>query len=175
MTFSGGEPLWQREFLGEVLAGCREAGIHTAVDTCLAVAWPEIEAVRPLVDLFLVDLKHTHDPSVQPKLVIANTRRLADTGARVWLRIPLIPGWNDSVGEMERLAEIARGMVGKVEAAHILPFHGTAENKYRYLGRTWDYRLDHELPEARVNELLGVFARSGVRTVLSGEAAEGIA
>ena len=109
-----------------------------------------------------------------PKLVIANTRRLADTGARIWLRIPLIPGWNDTVGEMERLAEVARGLAGKVEAAHILPFHGTADNKYRYLGRTWDYRLDQELPDARVKELLDVFAASGVRTVLSGEAAEGI-
>jgi pyruvate formate lyase activating enzyme len=168
VTFSGGEPLMQVEFLGALLAACREMHLSTALDTCLAVDYGAVELVRPLVDVFLVDLKHATDASVQAERVADNARRLAASGAALWLRVPVIPGWNDHREAMESLARLAASLGGHVESAHLLPFEGSAEVKYRYLGREWPYRPTQEISAEKLEEFRRLFALQGLRTVLGG-------
>jgi glycyl-radical enzyme activating protein len=136
VTFSGGECLAQPAFLAEVLKQCREAGIHTAVDTAGAVPWQAFEQILPYTDLFLYDVKamdpelHRTWTGADNKGVLENLKRLLATGAPVQVRIPFVPQAN--AGEMGNLAKGLAGMgIGEVT---LLPYHRLGEGKKRSLG-----------------------------------------
>lgn len=136
VTFSGGECMLQPDFLEELIARCRAQGISTAVDTAGHLPWETFLRIRP--DLWLYDVKAT-DPEVHRaytgvdnELILANLDRLLSSGARVWIRVPVIPGVNDSKEEMERIRDFVHGRAEKIE---LLPYHRLGENKYPALGR----------------------------------------
>ena len=140
ITCSGGEPLHQPAFCAAVLRGCRERGIHTAVDTCGVARESALLSVAEETDLFLYDLKlmddarHRRATGASNAAVLSNLERLDRWGKRVWIRIPLIPGVND---DEENLAELV-GFVHKlrrVEAVQVLPYHRGGEAKWAGLGR----------------------------------------
>lgn len=142
VTFSGGEPLAQPVFLVEALSACRNARIHTAIETTGSVAPEWLEKVIPLVDLFLYDIKQLDDEKhremtgVSNALILANLRRVVDSGAAVWIRIPVVPGFNDSVEALAPILDRARELgVGRV---HLLPYHAYGSNKYRLLDRPYN-------------------------------------
>jgi pyruvate formate lyase activating enzyme len=143
-TFTGGEPLAQPLFLKELLSACREAGISTVVDTCGHAPWQVLNEIRPLVDLFLYDLKlidplrHLQWTGVPNSLILSNLRGLAGAGSRVRVRIPLIPGINDDEPNL-RLAGEFLSSLGNVPPVELLPYHHIAAGKYASLGR--DYAL----------------------------------
>lgn len=98
VTLSGGEPLLQRGFTAAFLEQIKRRGVHTAVDTCGCVPWEAFESVLPYTDLFLYDIKHI-DPRAHQRLtgktneaILRNIRRLSDVGARIEVRLPLVPG-----------------------------------------------------------------------------------
>lgn len=136
VTFSGGECLAQPAFLAEALKQCREAGIHTAVDTAGAVPWKAFEQILPYTDLFLYDVKvmdpdlHRMWTGADNRIVLDNLQRLLAAGATVQVRIPFVPQAN--AGEMESLAKGMAGMgIGEVT---LLPYHRLGEGKKRSLG-----------------------------------------
>lgn len=146
VTLSGGEPLLQHAFTLAVLARCKEEGLHTALETTTHTKWEYIEAALPLVDLFMVDIKHL-DPEkhkaatgVSNDLILANIRRLAAAGKRVIFRTPVIPGVNDSVEEIGAISGFVRELMqaradgGAGLALELLPFHRLASDKYHSLG-----------------------------------------
>lgn len=98
VTFSGGEPLFQPAFLKEMLMACKAEGMHTVVDTSGYAASTVLDSILPFTDLFLFDLKiidteiHSHWTGVGNSIILANFDRLISAGARVRVRIPLIPG-----------------------------------------------------------------------------------
>lgn len=98
VTFSGGEPLLQADFLLELLRECKRQEIHTAVDTSGAASWAALAQIAPFVDLFLYDLKlmdearHKAATGAGNRLILDNLGRLAATGAAIQLRVALIPG-----------------------------------------------------------------------------------
>lgn len=139
VTLSGGEPLCQPEFAAEVLSVLHDHGIATAVETSGCVSWDAVAAVAQWVDLFLFDLKHL-DPEVHRKytgsdnkLIIENLRRLANSGARIILRVPLVPGVNSDEVHMRHLAKFALSL--GIDEVDVLPLHKLAGHKYRRLGR----------------------------------------
>ena len=141
VTLSGGEPLMQLEFTAALLAKLRESGIHTALDTCLAVPQSRVEAVLPYTDMFLVDFKHA-DPEKHRELtgrtneaVCANLRYLSGRGARIEIRIPLVPGCNDSVENLEATGEFLAGL--NIESVRLLAYHAQAATKYTALGEEY--------------------------------------
>ncbi len=144
VTFSGGEPLMQAEFLAAALAACRRQGLHTAVDTCGYAARGTIEAVSALTDLWLYDLKtldpeqHARATGVALAPILENLRRLDHAGARVWIRIPLIPGFNDSDQDLDAMGSFVASLV-HTRRVHLLPFHRGAEEKHRRLARGAGY------------------------------------
>lgn len=98
VTFSGGEPLFQPVFLKEMLMACKAEGMHTAVDTSGYASSSVLDSIAPFTDLFLFDLKiidseiHSYWTGVGNSIILANFDRLISAGARVRVRIPLIPG-----------------------------------------------------------------------------------
>ena len=116
VTFTGGEPLLQAEFLFRLLEGCRALDIHTAVDTCGAAAPYAIERVAELADLILYDLKHVDDESHRRitgssnREILDNLRLLVRLQAAVRVRFPLVPGVNDDAAHVRRLAEFVASL-----------------------------------------------------------------
>ena len=138
VTLSGGEPLLQAEFCYELLSKLKQDGINTAVDTCGCVSWNVIERIIPVTDLFLFDFKHS-DSSEHRKLtgrgnelIITNLQHLSESGAGIEIRIPLIPGCNDSETNLLNTGKLLRKL--KLEKVKVLPYHSMARTKYAALG-----------------------------------------
>ena len=140
VTISGGEPLLQWEFVTKVLQRCKDNGIHTALDTTGHVPWQRMEKVLEYVDLVLYDVKHMdtvkhkEGTGVGNELILENAGKTA-AKARTWLRVPLIPGYNDSDWNIVKLAEFALSI--NAEKVSILPYHEWGASKYSRLGRTY--------------------------------------
>ena len=141
VTLSGGEPLAQAEFSLAILEACRARRIHTVVDTSGYGPAKVVEAFANLTDLFLYDLKvmecarHDAGTGSPNEQILANARLLDALGARMWARVPLIPGIND---DLENLAAVGRFVrdLRSVEAVQLLPYHRAGEAKLERLGRT---------------------------------------
>jgi pyruvate formate lyase activating enzyme len=162
VTFSGGEPTAQPRFLAACAQQCREEGIHTALDTCGFVEWTVLEAVLPHIDLFLFDLKHMDSQEherltgVNNGLILENLRRIDQRAKPIWIRIPLIPGRNDSTENLGGIAELARQLTA-VKKVSILPYNAAAGAKYRLIGR--DYGLEElDYSKDREQDILRIFA-----------------
>ena len=151
-TFSGGEPLFQRQFLAECLKACKEKSIHTAVDTSGFAAWNTFEMILPYTDLFLYDLKvmnlqqHKKYTGVSNKPILRNLRKLSELGKGLWVRIPVIPGINDSDQEIEQIG-IFLASLPHVDIVELLGYHDIAKGKYESLGIP--YALPDILPPSK--------------------------
>lgn len=139
VTFSGGEPLLQSRSLAEALKICKEEGIHTAVDTAGNLPFSAFEDVMPYTDLFLYDVKcisedrHKLFTGAPNSLILQNAKRLRDSHARMWIRTPLIPGFNMDKEELEKIRFFVSDVLG-VEHHDELPYHNYGEGKYNMLG-----------------------------------------
>jgi pyruvate formate lyase activating enzyme len=134
VTFSGGEPLLQFEFLMESLDRCRAAGLHTALDTCGAAPRERMIAAGTRADLVLFDLKcmdgerHRAATGTGNAEILGNLRALAEAGATLWLRLPLVAGFNDDDENAERTAQLAAALPG-VRRLSLLPYHDLGTHK----------------------------------------------
>jgi pyruvate formate lyase activating enzyme len=141
VTLSGGEPMLQPRFAYAVAALCRAAGIHVALETAGHVRWARLEAMAQVVDLFLYDLKeadaarHHEFTGASNRLVLANLRRLVAAGADVIVRVPLVPGYNDSPDAVRAIAGAARR--AGVSHMTLLPFNPAAPGKWSWLRRPY--------------------------------------
>jgi pyruvate formate lyase activating enzyme len=146
VTFSGGEALAQPEFLTACLERCRDEGIHTAVDTSGFAPWSVFEMILPHTDLFLYDLKqmdsHRHEQmtGVGNGVILKNLRGIDGRGKPIWVRVPLIPGYNDSIENLRQVSEFTKALT-HVEKVSLLPYNGAAGAKYSFMGRK--YALEH--------------------------------
>ena len=139
VTFSGGEPLMQPSFLTGLLKACGDLDLHRAVDTCGYADTRTLLKVASHVDLFLYDLKHM-DPEkhyrytgVSNEMILANLKCLSRQGAKIIIRLPVIPGINNDRKNIERTGAFLSPLAG-VNQVNILPYHRTAEAKYKNLG-----------------------------------------
>lgn len=139
VTFSGGECMLQPDFLLALLQRCRENDIHTAIDTAGHVPWEAFQKVLPYTNLFLYDIKciteerHIAGTGISNRLILDNLRRLSDVfRGQIYIRIPVIPGFNDSADEIEKIRYFLQDIsYCKVE---LLPYHRLGEHKYTALG-----------------------------------------
>ncbi len=141
VTFSGGECMLQIDFLLEILKKCKQNGIGTAVDTAGHIPFESFEKILPYTDMFLYDFKifesqkHKEYVGVGNELILENLAKLLKIGAKVYIRIPVIEGVNDSMEEMQSIKEFLYKN-GKPEKVELLPYHAMGENKYRAIGKT---------------------------------------
>jgi pyruvate formate lyase activating enzyme len=138
MTLSGGEPFMQPEMAGALLQRSKEAGINTAVESCLHVPWKYIEPSLPHLDLLLADLKHVDQQRFRQwtdgsaERVLDNFRRLAARGVEMIIRVPLIPDFNADEQSVRAISDFAADEIG-AKAIHFLPYHTLGINKYKLL------------------------------------------
>lgn len=140
VTFSGGECMLQIDFLSEILKKCKENGIHTAVDTAGSFDFTNFEKVLPFTDLFLYDIKcfdsekHKRYVGADNELILKNLKKLFSADAKIWIRIPVIPDFNDSIEEMQKIKSFL-AECGTPERVELLPYHAMGQNKYMAIGK----------------------------------------
>ena len=140
VTFTGGEPTMQPDFLAALCKAAKAEGIHVAVDTCGFAPWAYFKRLMPTVDLFLYDLKcmdaakHVELTGADNAVILDNVRRLDAAGAKVWIRCPLVPGLNDSDSDLAALHDFVDAL-GNAEKVEICPYHTLGLEKYAKFGR----------------------------------------
>lgn len=169
VTVSGGEPLAQPKFTRALLKALHEKGVHTALDTCGFAKWAVMERVLDFVDLALFDIKHmdTSEHIIgtgQNNALILENARYTAARARTWLRVPLIPRFNDSEENIRQLA--AFGAEIGAEQVSLLPYHEWGTHSYERLGR--DYPLPHVHPpaEAQIEKLAEICGAAGLKVAV---------
>ena len=174
VTFSGGEPLGQPEFLIDLLHACRDRGVHSTIDTSGYATADVIKSAAETANLFLYDLKLSDDDAhrrytgVTNRPILDNLRLLSDIGATVIVRVPVIPGITDT---KDNIAGIAR-FVASLDMRYpidLLPYHRAGSDKYARLGIP--YRLaDTPIPSrTRMEEIAEMFLRHKLTVMIGGE------
>lgn len=134
VTFSGGECMLQIDFLCEMLKKCKAEGINTAIDTAGNVPWKYFERILKYTDLFLYDIKifenekHIKYTGFENTIILDNLKKLFESGAKVWIRIPIIGGVNDNVEEIGKIKSFL--MPYQPLKIELLPYHDLGINKY---------------------------------------------
>lgn len=173
LTLSGGEPLAQIDAACELLEAALGEGLDIAIETCLAVGRPSVERLTSLPLHWLADLKHTNGEAFRgatggdAALVLGNLRFLAESGADLSLRVPVVPLFNDDEASMRGILEFAASLPpparpsGNAErprrSLHLLPYHDLAAGKYAALGRSYAYPLGLRLESGKIE----AFAEQG--------------
>jgi pyruvate formate lyase activating enzyme len=173
VTFSGGEPLSQPDFLLELLEQCKKNEYHTAIDTCGYGATEIVTAASRMADLFLYDLKsmddekHVRYTGVSNKLILENLNAISRLGSRIFIRIPLMPGINDDKVNIKATAEVIKNTSG-IDQVNILPYHNIASDKYTRLGRQ-NGSVDIPVPsEEHIESIKKEFLDCGIKVKIGG-------
>ena len=143
VTISGGEALSQPVFAHALLAGLRRAGIHTVLETSGMGSWEDVAAFSEYTDIYYYDIKavlpdkHRRFTGFGNEKILDNLARLIILrgGDGIVLRVPLIPGYNDSQDDLRALYGLASEL--EIQVVHLLPYNITAGAKYEWLGRTY--------------------------------------
>ncbi|MFB6318649.1 glycyl-radical enzyme activating protein [Saccharicrinis sp. FJH54] len=174
VTFSGGEPLQQTGFLEDLLIHSKKEGYHTVVDTSGQTAWSNFERILPMTDLFLFDLKHVDSAKheaftgIPNRLILKNLENLAANGKRIRIRVPVIPGFNYSAEEQEKIASHIKKFNGSVEQVDLLPFHAIAAHKYKRFGIGNRMEGIKSLYEEDLTDIVGIYTKAGILTTIGG-------
>lgn len=170
VTLSGGEPLMQPEFTSEVLAGCHKRGIHTAIETAGFTQWKTLERVLPHLDLVLYDLKfidsrkHQRFTGVPNEIILDNLQRLAKMKVDIILRLPLIPGYNDSAEDLDEMISFINGFkrFRNPIDVNMLPYHRFAEPKYARFGKEYALKGLLSQSDERIGEIVRLFRKNRI-------------
>ncbi len=173
LTLSGGECTWQPDFAVALLKAAHENGINTCIETTAFADWDIIERFIPEVDTILMDIKHMNSQkhkefTTRPnELILGNATRIAEKAKRLIIRVPVIPGFNDTAEEIGEIAKFTASLPN-VNEIHLLPYHRMGKDKYDGLGRPY---LMGDVPSPSSNkmqELLAVCRSYGPTTHLGG-------
>lgn len=175
VTLSGGEPLAQPEFAISVLKLCKDAGIHTALDTCGYAKWETLKQVLDYVDLVLYDFKqmdlakHKKQTGVSNNLILDNARRIYhELSIPMLARVPIVPGFNDSIENIEATANFIATELGISVKVHLLPYHRLGETKYERLEKVNNSVSIQPPSEEHVEELKKIVESFGLTAYLGG-------
>ena len=173
VTVSGGEPLLQADFVAELFRACRQESVHTCCETTCFAEWEDIGKILPWTDLIISDIKHmdseTHriHTGVGNEKILENLRRLAEERREMILRIPVIPGFNDSMENMEASADfILQDLKGRVRTLQLLSFMRLGEEKYASLGIPYPMkgvRINRKAFQKKVEKTAEYFRSRGIR------------
>lgn len=139
VTISGGEPMTQAGFVRELLKMCRQAGLHTAIETAGYGRWEKLREIAEFADLILYDIKHMNArlhkryTGVSNSLILRNAEKISNE-KKLIIRIPVVPGFNDSIEEMDEIANFVKEL-RYVNFVELLPYHRLGIHKYEKLGR----------------------------------------
>ena len=170
VTLSGGEVLMQWQFAAQMLALCKNAGVHTAVESCLLAPPQAIEALLPVTDQFLVDIKfldpvlHKMHLGADNRVILDNFRWLLAHGARVLVRTPLIPGYTAAEDNIRAIARYLRRNAPQTPW-ELLNFNPLCRGKYAALER--DYPVSGgSLTQAEMQRFYDILEQEGIANIV---------
>jgi pyruvate formate lyase activating enzyme len=173
VTFSGGEPLSQPQFLLALLEASRNAGVHTVLDTTGFGQTGHLLAAAELADLVLFDLKvldasrHLQLTGVSNELILANLKRLDQVHEAIWIRVPLVPGFNDGLDNLQQTADFVAGL-RHITQVNLLPFHRTGIDKFARLGKTHALSDVQSPSDDLLQQALRIFTNAGLNAKIGG-------
>lgn len=175
VTLTGGEPLFQPDFSRNLLALCRQAGIHTALETCGYADWETFKDILQYVDLVLYDLKHMDTikhqeyTGVPNDLILDNARKICHIlKIPLWARLPVIPGYNDAAGNIRATAEFVAKELSPSVPVYLLAYHNLGETKYERLGKESSNLTITAPDKEHVLEMQKIVASYGLSTYNGG-------
>ena len=164
VTLTGGEPMAQPQFVIDFLEKIEP--LHKVIETSGYTSPSVFEKVISLVDLVLFDIKHT-DPEIHKKftgfdnrLILNNLRILIDSGKEFIIRLPLIPGVNDTYENMMSIYSLIKNASSLIRI-EFLPYHRTAGAKYEMTGQVYQPPFD---PEQKPR-IYNVFEQYSIKTI----------
>lgn len=172
-TFSGGEPLMQPDFLEALLDQCRQQAIHTAVDTCCQAPQFVIQKIAPLADLFLCDVKHMNSDKHRQFTGIENTRILeniaflAKSSRSVVVRIPVVPGFNDTTEAIHAIVQFIKSLK-TIQQIDLLPYNSGGVSKAQRLGRGGEIIQQRPPDQAAMQAFAADIRQEGFKVNLGG-------
>jgi len=176
LTISGGEPTSRFEFSLALLKGAKERGINTALDTCGYLPWEKLETLLNYTDLVLYDLKHL-DPEAHKEftgrdnvLILENAKQVAEKGIPMRMRVPVIPGRNDTVEALAKTAAFVAELdkKGEVLAVDLLPYHPYAGAKYRLFGCDYPFPAEEKFTDDDIMQFIELFTDQGIDVTVGG-------
>lgn len=163
VTFSGGEPLLQYEFLLETCKKLKQENIHIAIDTA-GVGNGDYQELLQTIDLVLLDIKHITKEGYIDITQTDNIDKFNDfveqlnkTNVEVWIRQVIIPDVNDNIEYMNSLATYIKTNIKNVTKIEFLPFHTLGNEKYEKLGIKNPYKDKKDMDKDKCNELYNHF------------------
>jgi pyruvate formate lyase activating enzyme len=173
ITIGGGEPTYHADFTYELMKKLQERGIHVAIDTCGYVSHERGLQVLKEADLLLFDVKgidpekHLGNTGVKNKLILGNLKLLDKLGKPIIVRVPLIPGYNDSEQDLDAIAELLASLKS-LERVDLLGYHEFGRIKHEQLGREYQLHGLKPLSEERLQQIKKLFEDRGLTVQIGG-------
>ena len=173
VTFGGGEPTVQADFVAEVLSRCQRVFYHTAVETCGMAKWENLEKILNHVDLLYFDIKHM-DEQIHRKITGGSNRVILDNAQKaservpMIVRIPVIPGLNDSEENIRATSRFVSNLGDRVQRLELLPYHNLGELSYTRLGREYTLKGFKPHTEEFMDQLLKIAESNGIKVRIGG-------
>jgi len=175
VTFSGGEPMMQFEFLQEAVKDCKANGYHTAIDTSGYASQESYQAIIPFTDLFLFDIKHLDTSKhleytgVSNIGIVDNLKMIVKSGKDIMVRIPVIPGKNDDIENLTAVRELLSSLKREnLRKINLLPFHKIGKSKYKRFNLPYRMNDTEQPSQERMRELKEFFAETGIKVKIGG-------
>jgi len=176
VTLSGGEPTYQYEFALAILKSCKENYINTAIETSGFCSWEKLRNILSYTDYVLYDLKHM-DPvehkklaGVSNNLILNNLKKASKMGKPIFIRVPVIPNFNDSLGNIEAMVSFIKIIKNNnnIVTINLLPYHEYGKGKYTRLQRV--YSLNNIKPPSNndVNRIKRKIENAGLEVKIGG-------
>ena len=153
VTFTGGEPTYQPEFLTALARELKKLGLHLMIETCGVFPWESVAEALSLIDIFYFDIKHVDDAKHRAftgegcAQILDNARRIDQLQKPIRIRVPLIPGFNDTAEEFAGILDAAAGLKN-LEKVQVLPYHKFGVAKYERVGQGYSLsELANPAPE----------------------------
>jgi len=173
ITVSGGEPLLHPKFVSQLLAKCKQAGIHTCMETSGYAAESALRQVLPFTDYILFDLKHLNSDShcrytgKPNELILNNAKTVISNGTEVLFRMPLIPGINDEPQNIRETADFLHSLGKKPIAIQLMPYHELGKGKYESLDKSYPLAGLNAIEPERVDTVQELFKSMGIDCTIS--------
>jgi pyruvate formate lyase activating enzyme len=167
VTISGGEPLLYPDFTEGFVQATNKTGISIGVDTSGYVPWENIERVLPFIQFFLWDIKHMNPDKhkaltgVSNEVILQNVRSIDKRKVPIFIRFPVIPGYNDSEDNIRATCEFSRTLFSLVEVS-LLPFHLLGKARYDSLNRVYPVADVLLIPDARLQDMKRLVESYGI-------------
>jgi pyruvate formate lyase activating enzyme len=178
ITFTGGEPLAQSQFVLAATEELEKHGFHTAIDTSGYADSESLLSVAKHADLFMYDIKYMDDEihhrytGVSNKIIHDNIKLLAGNGADVLISIPLVPGYNDDDRNLKATAAFVASLKPSARSSpypvRILPFHNAARSKYQRIGREYECATLAAPDTGQIERAAAIFIEYGIDTSIGG-------